>query len=196
MTDRYQNFNEISQNENAFVVEQNLVPNSTWLIAAPHGGNIESGTTEITLAISHASSSSYYSFIGKKDPDGGDLHLTSHRFNEPIALQLAASHRSLLCVHGILAENGEGAWLIPGGANHEARELLKQNLNGIVNLREETPLGKRYPGVHPKNICNRGSRGEGLQIELSSELRKQLLPNPDFLEAFSQKIADTLLNLD
>ena len=54
MPDRYQNFNELSQNENAYVVEQNLVPNSTWLIAAPHG-NIESGTTEIARAISHAS---------------------------------------------------------------------------------------------------------------------------------------------
>ena len=143
MPDRYQNFNELSQNENAFVVEQNLVPNSNWLIAAPHGGNIESGTTEIARAISHACSSSYYSFIGKKEPEGGDLHLTSHRFDEPIALQLAASHPRLLCVHGILAENGEGAWLIPGGAYRQAQELLKQNLNGIVNLREETPLGKR-----------------------------------------------------
>ena len=79
MPDRYQNFNELSQNENAYVVEQNLVPNSTWLIAAPHGGNIESGTTEIALAISHASSSSYYSFIGKKEPDGGDLQISSIR---------------------------------------------------------------------------------------------------------------------
>ncbi|MEC7540889.1 MAG: poly-gamma-glutamate hydrolase family protein, partial [SAR324 cluster bacterium] len=74
MPDRYQNFNELSQNENAYIVEQNLVPNSTWLIAAPHGGNIESGTTEIARAISHACGSSYYSFIGKKEPDGGDLH--------------------------------------------------------------------------------------------------------------------------
>ena len=109
MPDRYQNFNELSQNENAYIVEQNLVPNSTWLIAAPHGGKIDSGTTEIARAISHACGSSYYSFIGKKEPDGGDLHLTSHHFNEPIALQLAASHPRLLCVHGILAENGEGA---------------------------------------------------------------------------------------
>ena len=140
MPDRYQNFNELSQNENAFVVEQNLILNSTWLIAAPHGGNIESGTTEIALAISHACSSSYYSFIGKKEPDGGDLHLTSHRFDEPIALQLAASHPRLLCVHGILAKNGEGAWIIPGGAYRQAQELLKQNLKGIVNLGEENPL--------------------------------------------------------
>ena len=28
MPDRYQNFNELSQNENAYVVEQNPVPNS------------------------------------------------------------------------------------------------------------------------------------------------------------------------
>ena len=83
MPDRYQNFNELSQNENAYVVEQNLVPNSTWLIAAPHGGNIESGTTEIALAISHACSSSYYSFIGRKSLMDGDLHLTSHHFDEP-----------------------------------------------------------------------------------------------------------------
>ena len=73
---------------------------------------------------------------------------------------------------------------------------LAKKMNCELEMPLETPLGKRYPGVHPKNICNRGSRGEGLQIELSSELRKQLLSNPDFLESFSQNIADTLKNLD
>jgi len=31
--------------------------------------------------------------------------------------------------------------------------------------------GHRYPAVHQRNICNRGRRGAGVQIELTSALR-------------------------
>jgi phage replication-related protein YjqB (UPF0714/DUF867 family) len=32
--------------------------------------------------------------------------------------------------------------------------------------------GHRFPGRHPRNICNRGRSGEGVQLELSEGLRK------------------------
>jgi phage replication-related protein YjqB (UPF0714/DUF867 family) len=32
--------------------------------------------------------------------------------------------------------------------------------------------GHRFPGRHPRNICNRGRSGEGVQLELSEQLRK------------------------
>ena len=192
MADRYQNFEELRRSEEAFRIEHRLVSNSAWLVAAPHGGNIESRTTEIVRSISLAADVSFYSFSGTKQPDGGDLHLTSHRFDEPLALQLAASHPRLLCVHGVLAENGYGAWLIPGGAYQEGLDLLKQKLTGLVSLRDQTPQGKRYPGLHPDNLCNRGSSGGGLQLELSSGLRKQLLSNPRLLNSFSQAIAGAM----
>ena len=192
MVDRYQNFEELRCSETEFRIEHNCVPKSSWLIAAPHGGNIESKTTEIAKAISLAAKMSFYSFIGMKKPDGGDLHLTSHRFDEPIALYLAASHPRLLCVHGILAENGEGTWLILGGTFHQGVQLLKQKLTGLVSIRAQTPKGKRYLGVHPKNLCNQGNAGGGLQIELSSGLRKQLSFNPRLLRSFSKAIAKVL----
>ena len=189
---RYQNFEEMSRSEEAFRIEHRLVPNSAWLVAAPHGGNIESKTTEIARAISLAADVSFYSFSGTKQPDGGDLHLTSHRFDEPLALQLAASHPRLLCVHGVLEENGDGSWLIPGGAYQQGLDRLKQKLTGLVSLRDQTPQGKRYPGLRPDNLCNRGSSGGGLQLELSSGLRKQLLSNPRLLNSFSQAIAGAI----
>ena len=32
--------------------------------------------------------------------------------------------------------------------------------------------GHRFPGRDPRNICNRGRSGAGIQIELSEQLRK------------------------
>ena len=101
---------------------------------------------------------------------------------------VGSSHPRLLCVHGILAENGEGAWPLRGV--YRQVRTVEQNLNG-PSISVKTPLGKRYPGVHPKNICNRGAVEKDCRPN-SPELRKQLLSNPDFLEAFSRKIADTL----
>jgi phage replication-related protein YjqB (UPF0714/DUF867 family) len=32
-------------------------------------------------------------------------------------------------------------------------------------------MGHPYRAIHPRNICNRGRRGAGVQIELTSALR-------------------------
>lgn len=32
--------------------------------------------------------------------------------------------------------------------------------------------GHEFPGTHPNNVCNRGCRGVGVQLELSAALRE------------------------
>ena len=34
------------------------------------------------------------------------------------------------------------------------------------------PDGHEFPGTHPHNICNRGRRGVGVQLELSAAFRE------------------------
>ena len=51
-------------------------------VAAPHGGGIEPGTSEVALAIAGADLS-YYLFEGRKAEGNGDLHVTSTNFDDP-----------------------------------------------------------------------------------------------------------------
>ena len=134
------------------------------LIMAPHGGCIEPGTTEIAHAAA-GKEHSIYCFEGIKDRDNNTLHITSTHFDEPIGLKLAGKARSILALHGCRDDNPV---IYLGGKDGI---LLKE----IRNTLEETgiPVGEnpRFPGRHPNNICNRGLRGEGVQMEISLALR-------------------------
>jgi len=50
--------------------------------------------------------------------------------------------------------------------------LKRQISDAIAAIGIESHLcGHPYRAVHPRNICNRGRRGAGVQIELTSALR-------------------------
>ena len=138
---------------------------SNILIMAPHGGCIEPGTTEIAHAVA-AKEHGFYSFEGLKNSGNTALHITSTHFDEPVGLKLAGVARSLLTIHGcrdykpIIYLGGKDRILL-----EEIRNTLKEA--GI-------PFGEdpRFPGLHPKNICNRSLRGMGVQMEISTALRR------------------------
>ena len=164
-------------------------------MAAIHGGNIETGTTPIARAVSHSAGQSYYYFRSAKEPGSGDLHLTSHLFDEPLVLCMASKHPHLLCVHGVLAEQGVGTWAIIGGAYEEGAEFLGKCLSCMIDIRDKTPSGKNYPGLRPENICNHDRAEQGIQLELSGDLRRELLNNIHLLDRFSRCIVTSLKSL-
>lgn len=135
------------------------------LVIAPHGGRIESGTDEIARAIA-GRTFSWYTFLGLKGSGNRDLHLGSSHFDEPRCLKLLAAHDWVLAIHGC-GDPGEAVFL--GGLDQE----LKQEL--ALALRAEglaaVSAGHAYPGRDPRNICNRGARGCGVQLELTRDLR-------------------------
>src|SRR5258705_12941810 len=63
MADKYRNFAELARNEVSGVDYRILVRRgmAAFAIVAPHGGGIEPGTSEITLAVA-VEDFSYYSF--------------------------------------------------------------------------------------------------------------------------------------
>jgi apolipoprotein D and lipocalin family protein len=78
----------------------------------------------------------------------------------------------LLSVHGC-AGRRECVYL--GGLDYELRDELSQALRAAGF--DAACSGHRWLGEDPANICNRGSRGMGVQLELSPELRdSQALP--------------------
>jgi phage replication-related protein YjqB (UPF0714/DUF867 family) len=170
MRDKYTSFAALAAGDEIAGQDYNITvrerPHSGVLIIAPHGGSIENGTTELADLIAGADYS-LFAFNGLK-PRGRnrDLHITSHNFDHPGCIALAARHAVVLGVHGC---KGESSQIYVGGLDDELATLLTAKL-GAAGLPIAAP-GHRYPGRFPLNICNRGARGRGAQLEFTHDLR-------------------------
>jgi phage replication-related protein YjqB (UPF0714/DUF867 family) len=141
-------------------------PESPVAILAPHGGDIEAGTSEIARAVA-GSEFNLYLFEGIR-PTGNyhALHLTSHRFDEPRCLALVSACDHVIAFHGC---RGDTPRALLGGLDTGLKKLISE---AIAAVGVESHLtGHPYHAIHPRNICNRGRRGAGVQIELTSALR-------------------------
>jgi phage replication-related protein YjqB (UPF0714/DUF867 family) len=137
-------------------------------VLAPHGGRIEGRTSEIARLIA-GDEHALYLFEGlRMTGDNFDcLHLASHCFDEPRALDLISGCDTVVAVHGYAAP---GPDVLLGGLNEGLKEEVAQAL-AQIGISCSTD-GHRFPGRHPRNICNRGRSGAGVQLELSEGLRK------------------------
>jgi phage replication-related protein YjqB (UPF0714/DUF867 family) len=143
-------------------------PQSGVLIVAPHGGNIEIGTTELADLIA-GTDYSLFAFNGLKIRGRNrDLHITSHNFDHPGCIALAARHPVVLAIHGC---KGDSSQIYVGGLDSEFAALLTDRLRA-AGL-PATATGHKYPGRNPLNICNRGARGRGAQLEFTWNLRDE-----------------------
>ena len=69
-------------------------------IVAPHGGGIETNTSDIARAIAGAEFSLYL-FEGIRPTENYEgLHLSSHYFDEPSCLKMLASCDDVVTIHG------------------------------------------------------------------------------------------------
>jgi len=139
---------------------------SSVAVLAPHGGGIESGTSEFARAIA-GEEFNLYLFEGiRESRNYAELHLTSHRFDEPRCLALVSRCDHVLAVHGC---RGDERQVLLGGLDQSLKGRIARAI-GAVGI-EARLTGHRYPAVDPRNICNRGQRGAGVQIEITSSLR-------------------------
>ena len=154
---------------------------SAVIIIAPHGGTIEPETSLIAEAIA-GSDYSYYLFEALKAGAHGDFHITSHRFDEPQALDLVASAQVAVAIHGRRDDGTETVWL--GGRAEALRDAIGAGFDAAPNT--------TLPGVHETNICNRTRSGEGVQLELPRSLRRTLAEDADMLERFCRAVHGAL----
>lgn len=172
MLDKYNNFQELKLSE-VEGIDYNItfIRNYTdTVILAPHGGDIEPGTSELSRAIA-GNEYSLYLFEGIKLKNNNKLHLMSTHFDEPIANEMVACSRNTLAIHG-LSRNTECVYI--GGRDEKlideiAREISKANFHVKVNTGS-----KSYGGTSVKNICNKNHNGKGVQLELTRGFRKLL----------------------
>lgn len=171
MTNRYADFAELRRHEQEgrdyAVLHRSGV--SGILVMAPHGGGIEPGTGDIADAVA-GSRHAYYCFKGIKPKGNRILHITSNRFDEPLAEVMLWDARWVLTIHGCREEDPV-VWI--GGRDTATGDEIGARLRqiGIPAGRSERP-GLR--GLHPDNICNRGRSAAGVQLELSVGLRRSM----------------------
>ena len=144
------------------------------VIVAPHGGGIEPGTSELAAAIA-GEQFSLYCFEGLKAGDNGGLHVTSHRFDDPACLRLVESSTHVVTIHGCGDLEGTGGPDLStsiGGRDTALGEAIRRALvAGGFGIGDRPEM----PGTDPRNICNRGRRAMGVQLEISRSLRDRLL---------------------
>jgi phage replication-related protein YjqB (UPF0714/DUF867 family) len=191
MADRYASFSALSRHERegvdyAIVSEDRHSPVA---VIAPHGGYIEPGTTEIARAIA-GDRLSFYSFVGlRPGRPHGDLHITSRLFDEPRCLALLAHSEVAIAVHG-RTDIDDPLLVYLGGLDTALRDRLRETL--ATKGFEARHDAQRYPGLHARNVCNRGRSGRGVQMELPRSLRRRLTADPACLRLFSDAVRAAL----
>ena len=191
MADRYRSFADLAANE----VEDFdyavccLARHSPVTVIAPHGGYIEPHTSDIARVIA-AERYNLCSFESMQaGRPHGDLHITSRHFDEPRCMNLVAGSKLVVAVHGCL-DQGDPDTTLVGGLDWELRDAIGTALSraGFGTL----TTGHRFPGTHPDNICNRGSRGAGCQLEVPMSLRDRLGGDPALLALFSAAVTSAI----
>lgn len=151
-------------------------------VVAPHGGKIEPRTDSIAKALA-GEEFSLYCFSALLPRSKANLHITSHRFDDPDCLKVVEQCKSVVAVHG-WARAGEG--ILIGGLDTK----LGAGLAAIArSLKIETHTDAQgLLGTDPKNICNRSKSGRGVQLEMTMALRKSPKLGP-LLEAYRAVLA-------
>ncbi|MGH8743742.1 MAG: poly-gamma-glutamate hydrolase family protein [Burkholderiales bacterium] len=168
--DRYHSYSELAEHEvegTDFAITVVRRPFSAVAVIAPHGGKIESRTSEIARAIA-AEDFNLYLFEGiKKRGNYAALHITSLRFDEPSCLSLLSTCSFVVTIHGCVG--GDERVLI-GGLDDLLKDKVTIELRQTgVNVQND---GHHFQATDPSNICNRGQANKGLQLEFTRALRK------------------------
>ena len=191
-TDTYTSFAELDGREilgTDYRVRWLERPAARVVVIAPHGGGIEIGTSQLAARIARGRHSLFL-FEGLKPAwQNRGLHITSHRFDHPQCVALVSCKPVTLAVHGCRGESR----IYVGGLDTELKRLLTAKLSdaGFPATSDNHP----YLGLNPLNICNRGARARGVQLELTRDLREPAARAP-IADVVRGVLADYVLSLD
>ena len=170
MADKYHSFGQLEKKERPdhFTIFEHWGTKGVAIIA-PHGGGIETGTSEIAKGIA-GKEHSLYCFEGRRQSKNGDLHITSTRFDEPTGVELVNQAEKVVAIHGC-ADKKEIVFV--SGLDHELKNRIRNSLMA-AGFRVEEPAASDMQGTQLSNICNRGKSKRGVQIEVSEGLRRAM----------------------
>ncbi|MCM2410819.1 poly-gamma-glutamate hydrolase family protein [Streptomyces sp. RKAG290] len=169
-------------------------------ILAPHGGGIEAGTSELCLGIGgcrpdqparqlfSGAAYGYWMFEGLRSSGNSALHVTSAHCDDPFALALVKGSAFALSLHGCRAEQladgpvdlvrSKNRAVLVGGLDTTLGAAVKQAIRSAFTPAQIAILdGSKVPGLDggdKANVVNRTSTGRGVQLEMTTELRRAM----------------------
>jgi phage replication-related protein YjqB (UPF0714/DUF867 family) len=204
--DRYRSFTELSQHEVEGLDYTRLIldRSSTITVLAIHGGRIEPGVSTLVSAITR-DRFNLYEFKGhRRQGPQFDLHVTSTRFDDPVALDITKRALFAVAIHSFWEEDGPDGKPLRQGPPRlcvGGRNLWLQN-QAVATLSPLLPTGtviepncKKFPGAHQRNIVNQ-ARYHGLQLEFSIELIDVLLANPALFDAVTSALRQMMITVE
>jgi phage replication-related protein YjqB (UPF0714/DUF867 family) len=176
--DKYGSFDELLRAEREGIDFRIRVMRRETSVAiiAPHGGKIEPGTSELAEAIC---------FEGLQKRPHRDLHITSANFREPRCEELVVACDRVVAVHGRGVRERQSVEV--GGLDTDLRDAICRSLQDAGYSAEVVTSGG-LAALSPANICNRGARRRGVQLEVARGLRDMLLAQPQGLADFAQAV--------
>ena len=172
----YANFAELrsAQREGInYKIHVRLHP-SVVAIIAPHAGTIEPSTDRIATAIAAGDFNLYVFEAIRSADESRTLHITSANFDEPGCVALVAGCNIVVAVHGLAEKAREH--IDVGGLDTDLRDAVCVRL-GAAGFAATAVSSGAYAGTSPRNICNRGRRNGGVQLEITRPLRDKLHGN-------------------
>ncbi|MFE0698970.1 poly-gamma-glutamate hydrolase family protein [Streptomyces sp. NPDC058872] len=177
-------------------------PVRSTAIIAPHGGGLESGTTELCLTIAGydraepgteptpdtstpgAVQRDYWMFetlTASRPAPVKSLHVTSTHCDDPAALAVCSNNLYAVSLHGYKPDDAPMAKrILIGGRDQRLIRNLEwafdqHGLNSSLGV-EVVVAGANVElnGDDPTNIVNRTRTGAGAQLETSTELRRAM----------------------
>lgn len=150
------------------------------VVVAPHGGRIEPGTGFIARHLA-GDTFSFHVFESRLPTSDDNLHIASHRYDEPSALDLVQRCRIGVGIHGRKSKDPSDEEIWMGGLNREKLLAVSIQLNA-AGFKTRTE-GHAFPATNPKNICNRAIDC-GIQLEMTLALRKRLCSDAELVSRF------------
>jgi phage replication-related protein YjqB (UPF0714/DUF867 family) len=154
---------------------------SSTISIAIHGGSIESGTTEAASALAAYCRHNDYSFVGIRSANNSDLHITSTHFDEPTALNMVGAADYCFSFHGMSDITSGVPQTYVGGLDTVNRDAVISALTGAGFT--ATVGTAELDGSDPANITNKTRRQMGVQLEMSTQQRKNFFTSGDFTSA-------------
>ena len=184
MADRYLTFADLAANERLGIDYRIRVEDrgSPFVILAPHGGWIEPDTSKIAEEIA-GTDLSFYAFEALKNGPHGGFHITSHRFDEPKAIDLVGRSRTAVAIHGRRDEGKEAVWL--GG--RATTLAIRSALPCATPVSTPNPM-RGFPASTQQISAIGRCPAEGVQLELPRSLRRRLASDAGIDAAFCDAV--------
>ena len=174
MSDRFKSMTELMEHtvENTDWIINSIDRNSNVIITAIHGGAIEPATTELAELTAEKGGFDYFTFKAIRTKGNAELHVTSRHYDEPKLMKMIANNQYAIAIHGC---KGEDEIVYMGGKDEQLMDEMTAEFEKLGIIVRQAP--SHMSGAHDDNIVNCCKTEKGVQLELTSGIRKKLFEN-------------------